>query len=109
MSRKRHTADDEPHFIVRSLAASFPDGRSLAPHTHPWGQLIYAVSGVLSVWTVEGSWVAPPTWAVWAPAGVAHAMRFTGTTSLRTLYLRPDLAGLPTHSAVVTVSPLMRE
>jgi AraC-like DNA-binding protein len=109
MSRKRHTPADEPHFLVRTLAAEFPDGRALAPHQHPWGQLIYSVSGVMTVWTEQGSWVAPQHWAVWAPAGIAHAMRFTGAASLRTLYLRPGLGGLPSDSAVITVSPLLRE
>jgi len=109
MSRKRHTSADEPYFLVRTLANEVPDGRALPPHAHPWGQLIYAVSGVLSVWTEQGSWVAPPHWAVWAPAGVVHAMRFTGATSLRTLYVRPDLAGQPEQSGVITVSPLLRE
>ena len=109
MSRKRHTPADEPHFLVRTLAAEFADGRELPPHAHPWGQLIYAASGVMSVWTEQGSWVAPPHWAVWAPAGVAHAMRFTGAASMRTLYLRPGLGGLASDSAVVTVSPLLRE
>jgi AraC-like DNA-binding protein len=108
MSRKRHTPADEPYFLVRTLAAEFPDGRALAPHAHAWGQLIYS-SGVMSVWTEQGSWVAPPHWAVWAPAGVAHSMRFTGTASLRTLYLRPGLAGLESNSAVIAVSPLLRE
>src|ERR1700716_3786022 len=109
MSRKRHTPADERHFLVRTLASDFPDGRTIAPHAHPWGQLIYAASGVLRVWTEQGSWVAPPHWAVWAPAGVAHAMRFTGTSSLRTLYVRPGLAGQPEQSVVITVSPLLRE
>ena len=109
MSRKRHTPADEPHFLVRTLAAEFPDGWALAPHAHAWGQLIYSVSGVMSVWTEQGSWVAPPHWAVWAPAGVVHSMRFTGAASLRTLYLRPGLAGLASNSAVIAVSPLLRE
>jgi hypothetical protein len=109
MSQTRHTPADEPHFLVRTLAAEFPDGRALAPHEHPWGQLIYSVSGVMTVWTEQGSWVAPPHWAVWAPAGIAHAMRFTGAASLRTLYLRPGLGGLASDSAVITVSPLLRE
>jgi len=109
MSRKRHTAADEPHFLVRTLATEFPDGWALAPHAHTWGQLIYAASGVLSVWTEQGSWVAPPHWAVWAPAGVAHAMRFIGAASLRTLYLQPALGRQPPESTVITVSPLLRE
>jgi AraC-like DNA-binding protein len=109
MLKKRHAPADEPHFLVRTLATEFPGGRALAPHAHPWGQLIYAASGVLSVWTEQGSWVAPPHWAVWAPADVAHAMRSTGTALLRTLYVRPGLAGQPAQSAVITVSPLLRE
>lgn len=94
---------------MRTLATEFPDGRALAPHAHTWGQLIYSASGVLSVWTEQGSWVAPPHWAVWAPAGVAHAMRFTGAASVRTLYLEPALGRQPPQSAVITVSPLLRE
>jgi AraC-like DNA-binding protein/mannose-6-phosphate isomerase-like protein (cupin superfamily) len=110
MSAKRHTVADEPHFMIRTLSADFEDGRALAPHAHPWGQLIYAASGVMSVWTGQGSWVAPPHWAVWAPAGVAHALRFTGRTSLRTLYLRPERwPGLPETSAVIGVPALLRE
>ena len=86
MSRIRHTTADEPHFLVRALAAEYRDGVALAPHAHAWGQLIYSITGVMTVWTEQGTWVAPPQWAVWAPAGVAHAIRFTGAASLRTLY-----------------------
>ena len=59
----------------------------VAPHAHSWGQLIYAATGVVTVWTEHGMWVVPPHWAIWAPAGVAHGLRFTGLASLRTLYL----------------------
>jgi AraC-like DNA-binding protein len=109
MSRTRHAPADEPYFLMRTLAAEFSDGHALAPHAHPWGQLIYAASGLITVWTEQGSWVVPPHWAVWAPAGVSHGLRFTGAASLRTLYLRPDLASPAPASAVVEVSPLLRE
>jgi len=109
MSRIRHTPDDEPYFLVRTLRADFADGDAIAPHAHSWGQLIYAASGVITVWTEQGSWVVPPHWAVWAPAGVRHGLRFTGAASLRTLYLRPDVSSPASHSAVVTVSGLLRE
>ena len=49
------TAADEPHFLIRTLAAEFSNGRKVEPHSHPWGQSIYAISGVMSVWTTEGS------------------------------------------------------
>ena len=110
MLKNRHTPRDEIYFLIRTLSADFNDSQTLSTHSHPWGQLIYAASGVMTVWTEQGSWVAPPHWAVWAPAGVAHAMRFTGRTSVRTLYLRPELAaGLSPRSAVITVSGLLRE
>ncbi len=93
---RRWTPADEPHFLMRSLKAEFADGQALGAHAHDWHQLIYAVSGVLSVWTGQGAWVVPPQWAVFAPAGVAHAMRFTGRAALRTLYVRPGAwPGLP--------------
>jgi AraC-like DNA-binding protein len=109
MSKKRHTPADEPHFLVRTLAADFADGDVIGPHAHSWDQLIYAVTGVVSVWTEHGQWVVPPHWAIWAPAGIEHGLRFTGTASLRTLYLRPGITSLAPRSTVVTVSPLLRE
>ena len=70
---------------------------SLAPHAHPWGQLIYAASGVVSVWTEQGSWVAPPHWAVWAPAGVAHAhaLHRRGVAAHALSAARPRAASAP--------------
>ena len=64
----------------------------------------------MTVWTESGSWVAPPRWAIWAPAGVEHQIRFAGRAELRTLYLRGDLAsGLPPSCVVFAVSSLLRE
>jgi len=110
MSQKRRTAVDEPFFLIRSLAAEFESGQAIERHAHDWGQLIYASAGVTTVWTQAGSWVAPGYWAIWVPAGVRHSIRFAGSSSLRTLYLRPALAAqLPTQCAAMVVSPLLRE
>lgn len=109
MSQKRQAAD-EPFFLIRTLAAEFGSGPMLRPHAHVWGQLIYSASGVMTVWTEGGSWVVPPHWAVWVPAGASHALRFSGRCQLRTLYVRPDAPGArPGACTVVAVSPLMRE
>lgn len=91
------------------MAADFADGHVIAPHAHAWGQLIFAATGVVTVWTEHGVWVVPPHWAIWAPAGVEHGLRFTGAASLRTLYVRPDIASVAPRGPVVTVSPLLRE
>lgn len=110
MSRIRRTAADEPYLIVRTLGGDAADGETVRRHAHDWGQLIFCAAGVMTVWTEDGAWVAPPHWAIWAPAGVAHSLRFVGRCALRTLYLRADLAaGLPEGCTVMGVSALLRE
>ena len=101
---------DEPFLVVRSLASNHVAGDEIGRHAHDWHQLIFASSGVLTVWTERGSWIVPPSWAVWVPSGTSHSIRFGGESRLRTLYLRPDWAeGLPADCTAATVSPLLRE
>lgn len=94
---------------MRTVRAAMRDGASIEPHAHGWHQLIYASAGVMTVSADRGLWVVPPQWAIWAPAGVRHAIRFTGASTFATLYLRPsDWNDLPDESCVVSVSPLLR-
>ena len=110
MSQIRHTSADEPFFLIRTLGLQVATGRDTGRHTHDWSQLIYCSAGVMTVWTERGSWVAPPHWAIWVPAGVTHDIHFAGPAALRTLYLRADVASTVPHGcAVFTVSPLLRE
>lgn len=79
-------------------------------HAHDEGHLVYPATGVLSVTTEAGSWIAPPNRAVWTPAGSAHQHRAHGTTAMRIAFITGALAdALPTHPAVLAVSPLARE
>lgn len=110
MSKYRQTPADEPYYLVRVSQSDLPTGFTLDRHAHAWPQLIYASAGVMTVWTQAGSWVAPPSWAVWVPGGVEHAIRFTGQSAMRSLYVRPGAGeGLPADCTVVAVSPLLRE
>src|SRR5262249_25348775 len=64
----------------------------------------------MTVRTGAGVWIAPPAWAVWVPAEVGHSIRFTGTSALRTCYVRPEWReDLPRTCATLAVSPLLRE
>ena len=74
-------------FDVRTLAATFYAGATLGAHRHPWGQLVFAVSGVMRVTTEAAAWTIPPTRAIWLPAGVPHAIVIQGEVALRTLYI----------------------
>ncbi len=110
MSTKRLRARDEPCFVARSLRVAIRAGHVIAPHSHPWHQLIYSTAGVMTVAAEQGLWVVPPHWAIWAPAGVRHGIKFTGASTFATLYLRPSAAtNRLSASRVITVAPLLRE
>ncbi len=97
-------------FLVRTLATTFCDGHHIEPHAHPWGQLIYAASGVMRIRAGDRLWLVPPAQAVWAPAGLSHEIWARGEYAMRTLYLEPQLAaGLTPDCRAVEVSPLLRE
>jgi AraC-like DNA-binding protein len=110
MSRKRRTVADEAYLVVRTSVSDHGAGGAVGAHTHDWHQLIHVRAGLMTVRTEAGSWMAPPTWAVWVPAGVEHAIQFAGDSALRTCYLRPGWrADLPAACRALAVTPLLRE
>ncbi|WP_139315650.1 helix-turn-helix transcriptional regulator [Pseudomonas sp. PA27(2017)] len=95
---------------VTGVSVDYPNGHKVPAHSHPRAQLIYAISGILSVETAAGRWVIPPTRGVWVQAGVEHALRIRGKACMRSLFVNPDAVdGLPTGNCVIDVSPLLRE
>lgn len=97
-------------FLIRSLAMVYGDGFVLADHAHPWGQLVYGVSGVMHVAAGDLLWLVPPTRAIWLPADRPHRIVMQGRVSLRTLYVAPALAhALPAAPTALEVAPLLRE
>jgi len=97
-------------FLIRTLACTYYGGHHIEPHAHPWGQLIYAASGVMRVKAAERLWLVPPARAVWAPAGLEHEIRARGDFAMRTLYISPSLAtALPKDCIGLDVPPLLRE
>ncbi len=109
MSQRRQLLD-EAGLQVRSLSATYSPGTVLDPHGHDWGQLIYAVRGVMTVETASGCWVAPTHRAVWVPPGTLHTVAMSGVVAMRTLYFDSELsADLPRECRTLNVSPLLRE
>jgi AraC-like DNA-binding protein len=96
--------------LIRTLACTYFGGHHIEPHVHPWGQLIYAATGVMRVKAAGRLWLVPPARAVWAPAGVEHEIWARGDFAMRTLYVAPHLARvLPGECLGLDVSPLLRE
>lgn len=91
-------------------AESLGAGSWTPRHRHDWVQFSYAISGVLGVYTAEGSYFAPPQWGVWIPAGVEHDVITSTRAEMRSLYVRSeDSAWAPLRCRVLEVTPLARE
>ncbi len=85
-------------------------GDRVPAHTHGWGQLLYARSGLMTADTVQGTWVVPPHRAVWIPPDIEHEVRFLRKTTMNNLYLSPKApVDLPRDCCMVGISPLLRE
>ncbi len=99
--------------IPRPIAATATDygpGDEIDWHSHPRAQLIYGISGVLTVITEAGRWVLPPERAVWVPAGVEHRSDIAGEVRMRSLFVAAEAArALPRDCCVVTVPALLRD
>jgi AraC-like DNA-binding protein/quercetin dioxygenase-like cupin family protein len=79
-------------------------------HTHPDHQIAWAASGVLSVRTATDAWVLPPTRALWIPAGIRHETLSTGSATMRSAYVRPQLCPIRwTTCTPVAASSLLAE
>jgi AraC-like DNA-binding protein len=59
----------------------------VVPHSHPWGQVALSATGVIRVTAPLGSYIVPPSRAVWIPPGVEHAVTVIEDAELLTLYL----------------------
>jgi len=64
------------------------------PHRHPWGQLAFSKVGVVRLTTSQGTYLAPPSRAVWIPPGVDHAVTVLEEADLRTVYVHAPRARL---------------
>lgn len=95
---------------VVAMAKEYTNRHVIKEHAHSRAQLLYASSGVMSVFTQKGFWVVPPQRGVWIPANIEHRIECSGDVSMRTLYLDPAACEtMPGACCVVSVSPLLRE
>ncbi|RYZ07331.1 MAG: AraC family transcriptional regulator, partial [Comamonadaceae bacterium] len=77
-------------------------------HTHPWPQLTFSTRGVIRLSTEDGSYIVPPSRALWVPADMAHSITLIEDAELRTVYLHAWMAPRWARCEVLEISPLLR-
>lgn len=97
--------------IDRPLAAMpkrFEAGCTIAWHSHPRVQLLFAAQGIMTVRAQGRLWRLPANRGLWIPAGVGHEIHMPCAVDMRTLYLEtPTLS--PSDCRVLDITPLVRE
>jgi len=93
--------------VVR--ASSIPARHSFPEHAHQWHQLVYAISGVLTVTVGESCLVISPEQAVWLPTGTPHHVGSLLGAEFRSLWIGHMMGtGVSVATKVLKVSPLLR-
>lgn len=101
---------DVPGFLS-AMAMSMAKGEVIEPHSHPRGQLVFAVSGVIEATVGDRYWTVPPQRGLWIPPGVEHGSQARTDLSMRNVYVRVEDAEieLPATPTLFPVTPLLRE
>lgn len=103
------TAPD-PLRPVRLVARDLNAAELLAAHSHTWGQVTYALDGVVRVNVGNRTWIVPPQRAIWIPPSLTHEVATLEKARLRALYVLADAAPFQGDECkVLEVSPLLRE
>lgn len=71
---------------VRAKRHRLTPEQFVVPHGHHWAQLAFSTTGVTRLTTADGSYIVPPSRAVWVPPGMEHAVTVLSATDLMTLY-----------------------
>jgi AraC-like DNA-binding protein len=93
---------------IRALTIPMAPRSRFERHAHDSHQLAWAANGVLSVVADAGTWVLPPSRALWIPAGVPHETIASERSTMRTLYLDTDQCPIPWEAPrPVLATPLL--
>lgn len=98
-----------PERPVRVVARDLAAAEVLAAHSHAWGQITYALDGVIRVTAADTTWIVPPQRAIWIPPHAQHEVSTLEPTRLRALYVHAQAAPLGRSCEVLDVSALLRE
>lgn len=82
-----HLFTPTPERPVRAKVHRLTTEQHVLPHSHPWGQLAFSTTGVTRLTVEHGSYLVPPSRALWIPPNVEHAVTVVEDATLLTLYL----------------------
>jgi AraC-like DNA-binding protein/quercetin dioxygenase-like cupin family protein len=82
-----HLYTPTPQRPLRAKQHHLSTDTRVVPHDHPWAQVALSSTGVVRLTMEHGTYLVPPSRALWIPAGMEHAVSVVEDADLRTLYL----------------------
>ena len=82
----------DPGRPVRAKVRQLDTDARVVPHRHPWAQVAMSATGVVRLTVADGTYIVPPSRAVWIPPGVEHAVTVVEDAELLTLYVHQPRA-----------------
>lgn len=79
-----------PPAPLKVRAQFIPAQHFFPEHAHAWHQMVYAISGALTVISEGGSLVISPEQAVWLPTGLRHRVGSLLGAEFRSLWIADD-------------------
>lgn len=102
--------DALPPAPMTMRAQSIPARHYFAEHAHEWHQVVYAISGVLTIVADGRSFVISPDQAAWLSTGCVHRVGSFLGAEFRSLWVARDPGGQLSacKATVFDVSPLLK-
>lgn len=86
------------------------EARAMSSHSHARGQLMGAMSGLVSVGVGKQQWVVPAIHAIWIPPHCLHSVRSYGPFSGWSVFITEHRCEqLPREPRAIRTTPLLRE
>lgn len=102
------TSPEGPYLAAAELTQS--EARETPSHSHARGQLMGALSGLVSVGLDKQHWVVPAIHAIWIPPHCVHSVRSFGPFSGWSVFIAEErCALLPREPRAIRTTPLLRE
>jgi len=100
-------SSDGPFLAAAELTQR--ESRATSSHSHARGQLMGALSGLVSVGVNRQQWVVPAIHAIWIPPHCEHSVRSYGPFSGWSVFIaEPRCAALPPEPRAIRTTPLLR-
>lgn len=80
------------HATIGAMSKEFSKGFYNASHKHERAQLVYGISGIMELHASGKIWILSPMTALLIPENFEHSMLAITDISLRTLYIKPEVA-----------------